>query len=161
MFFFSVLFHRVAFQFLHSSHLSSSWKLFLPLLESALNDKFKNYKKCKNYLIFFRKITSHFSCCSSVALATFISLPHSLHSHSCITSLPPSFSLCLLPWLGSCDLDSLHQLMGKELKWYPLVDALLPWLPDNVQQKGGLDEGMWAMGVVTSLCLLIHWMKTW
>ena len=43
--FFSVLFHGVVFQCLHSSHLSSSWKLFQSLLDSALNDKVKKIIK--------------------------------------------------------------------------------------------------------------------
>ena len=94
--FFSVLFHGVVFQCLHSSHLSSSWKLFQSLLDSALNDKVKKkLRKLQKIILklFFRKITSHLSCCSSVVVATSISLPPSLHSHSSLPSHPHSHSV--------------------------------------------------------------------
>ena len=45
--------------------------------------------------------------------------------------------------------------MGEGLEGYPLMDVLLPWLPDEVQQEGGLDEGVWSMGVVTSLMITV------
>ena len=79
----------------------------------------------------------------------------SLSPLSLITSLPPSFSLCLLPSLGSCDLESLRQLMGEGLEGYPLMDVLLPWLPDEVQREGSIDEGVWLMGVITSLMITV------
>ena len=143
------------FQCLHSSHLSSSWKLFQSLLDSALNDKVKNYKNCKNYFkIIFQKnyITPHLllKCCRGD-----LYFSPSLSPLSLVTSLPPSLSLCLLPSLGSCDLESLRQLMGEGLEGYPLMDVLLPWLPDEFQQEGGLDEGVWSMGVVTSLMITV------
>ena len=154
--FFSVLFHGVVFQCLHSSHLSSSWKLFQSLLDSALNDKVKKkYKNCKNYLkIFFQKnyITPQLllKCCRGN-----LYFSPSLSPLSLVTSLPPSLSLCLLPSLGSCDLESLRQLMGEGLEGYPLMDVFLPWLPNEVQWEGGLNEGVWSMGVVTSLMITV------
>ena len=45
--------------------------------------------------------------------------------------------------------------MGEGLEGYPLMDVLLPWLPDKVQREGGLDEGVWSMGVVTSLMITV------
>ena len=45
--------------------------------------------------------------------------------------------------------------MGEGLEGYPLMDVLLPWLPNEVQREGGLDEGVWSMGVVTSLMITV------
>lgn len=70
-------------------------------------------------------------------------------------SLPLSLVHCLLALIGYCDISAVYDMLQDTLTdSYPVLDVLLPWLPQDGDFKE-VDEEVWQLGVVTCTMIMV------